>query len=144
MCLAVYIAADQPLPEIDWDEHHPAFYIRRIQPSELSVRKHFTKPHIYSAGAHEGCGCGFSYGLLRLNGIEEDPVALAAGQESVRRLSAYLSEATAKLGPVELYACDSESVETPPELRATIRPGELGGESFCFQVNEFFVVQPET
>ena len=143
MCLAVYIAADQPLAEIAWDERCPAFHVRRIQGSESAVRQHFTKPHIYYAGAHEGCGCGFSYGLLRLNGVEEDPATLAAGQESVRRLSAYLSEATAKLGALELYACQSEAVEAPPESRATIRSSGIGGEYFCFQVNEFFLVQPE-
>ncbi len=144
MCLAVYIAADQPLPEIAWDERHPAFHVRRIQPFESGIQKHFTKSHIYYAGAHEGCGCGFSYGLLRLNGMEEDPVALAAGQESVRQLSAYLSETTAKLGPVELYACHGENVEAPPESKATLRPAEIGGDFFCFQVNEFFLVRPET
>ncbi len=143
MCLAIYIAADQPLAELAWDEQCPAFHVRRIRASESVVRKHFTKPHIYYAGAHEGCGCGFSYGLLRLNGMEEDPATLAAGQESVRHLSAYLSEATANLGSIELYACDSEDAEAPPESRATIRPSEIGGEYFCFEVNEFFLVQPE-
>ena len=59
MCLAVYVASDSALPESKWNEHAPAFYLEAVPTSEV-VRKQFCYSHVYYAGSHEGCGCGFS------------------------------------------------------------------------------------
>lgn len=59
MCYAMYIAADKPLPLLEWDEAHRSFYVREIDAREQGVRVQFTKPNVYYAGSHIKCGCGF-------------------------------------------------------------------------------------
>ena len=54
MCMAVYIAADQPLTLVPWDEAHPAFYLADVDPADLPVLSQFTKAHVAYAGSHEG------------------------------------------------------------------------------------------
>src|SRR5262249_21994682 len=130
MCMMVYLAADRPLPLIPWDEERPDFWVRAIIPCEVRVRKQFTKPHVYYGGAHSGCGCGFRYGLVPIEG--EDRFAQQhreeeeQARESVRRLSAYVADAVDE-GSVEIYACWDGDQEAAPEERSVIAPAGLGG-----------------
>src|SRR5829696_3612944 len=100
MCMVVYVAADTPLPLIPWDERTPAFHVTELRPEVAAVRAHFSKPYVYYAGSHEGCGCGFSYGWWN-----DDAELNARNRETVRQLGAYLDAATRAAGPIELYAC---------------------------------------
>jgi hypothetical protein len=142
MCKMVYIAADRPLPLIEWQENNPGFWTGAIQ--EDGVRKQFTKPYVYEAGSHEGCGCGFAYGIWPID--DDSPWAEGrradeeAGRESVRRLSEYLSRAVEE-GEVELYACWDGDQEKDPVERATITPADLGGPAFEFKDSQFLIVQ---
>ena len=101
VCIAVYIAANRPLPTIDWDESHPAFYVATLGKDEEPVRNQFTKPHVYCAGSHEGCGCGFQLGKDR---GPKDPEQ-ARGRESLGAFSKYLEDALTRVDDLELFAC---------------------------------------
>jgi hypothetical protein len=61
MCLALYIAASKPLPEVAWDPKKPAFHVVPLPENMQDVRKLLPYPHIYYVGSHEGCSCAFNY-----------------------------------------------------------------------------------
>jgi hypothetical protein len=156
MCVMVYLASDRSLPEIDWNPDAPGFHASAtIELRAEHVRKRFSKPFVYYLGAHEGCGCGFSYetdeSLQDLYG--KDPSYLAKVitgneqcRENVRRLREYVS-AAAEDGAVELYTVWAGDEGREPTERLSVTPSYFGGDSFGFNaMNErrFFTVSRET
>ena len=57
MCVAVYVASDNPLPSVESDYLH----VRPISGVEEQVVTHFSKPFAHFIGASTGCACGFYY-----------------------------------------------------------------------------------
>ena len=47
MCLALYIAANKPLPIVPWDPEKPAFHVIPLSENVQDVRKLLPYPHIY-------------------------------------------------------------------------------------------------
>ena len=90
MCMAVYFASDYSLPTSAWNQACPRFYVVELAAHDQSVRRQFSKPFVYYAGSHEGCGCGFQYG--EYEEFEED-ADLADKRDSRRRLVEFLSVA---------------------------------------------------
>jgi hypothetical protein len=147
MCMMLYVAADRPLPSIEWRKEAPEFYITSLPPAYEAVRRQFTKSFLYFAGAHTGCGCGFQYGLHPVEGegqwadnLREEE---AAGRNSVRRLSEYLSQVVAS-GEVELYSCWAGQETDQPEERASITPADIGGPVFSFKERQLLIVQQQS
>lgn len=75
MCMAIYIASNDPLPIIQqreyskdafssptWPREAQRFHTATLRKEQEIVRTHFHYPHVLYAGSYEGCGCGFSYG----------------------------------------------------------------------------------
>jgi hypothetical protein len=144
MCKMVYVASGRALPLIEWQENNPGFWVRELREAEEAVRKQFTKPSVYYLGSHEGCGCGFAYGIWPI--ADDSPYAERrhdeerAGRESVRRLAEYLSEAVED-GEVELYACWDGDQESNPDEQATITPLDIGGPAYEFKESQFLIIQ---
>jgi hypothetical protein len=134
--MALYAAADAPLPEVPERTPPAPLSARPIQGAEGAVRPHFTKPHVYFLGSHTGCSCGFQFGV----GGDEDE----AGRESVRRLGAYLAAAVERAGPVELYACWDGDEAEPEAARAVVTPADFsaGAEAFDLEERWFATVVP--
>jgi hypothetical protein len=128
--MALYAAADVPLPEITPQMPPAPLSARPIDGTESAVRTHFTKPHIYFLGSHTGCSCGFQYGLY---GREDED---RAGRESVRQLGAYLFSAVARAGPIEVYACWDGDEAEPDRDRATMTPADFSGDAERFELVE--------
>ena len=138
MCMLVYIASDSPVRLIPWDPNDRGFHLQ--EPSgerDESVRRQFSKPFVYYAGSHLGCGCGFEYGQWEDPEEDEDE-----RRKSVADLSRYLADAVKEQGAVELFACWDGDQAEKPESRETITPEWIGGERFRFKEKQFFVVQP--
>jgi len=127
--MAVYIASPHRLPPIAWDEAAPAFYVEEAPPDD-AVRARFSHPNVYFAGAHEGCGCGFRYGVYPATD-DDDRRAEEQGRESVAKLREYLND-VARAVPVELYACWEGEQALPVEKRSAISVDQVGGDSFEF------------
>ena len=140
MCMVLYVAADRPLPLVAWDERDPAFHVTELPDSEAAVRARFSKPYVYYAGSHEGCGCGFSYGWWD----GDEPERTAPARESVRRLRAYLEAATRAAGPLELYACWSGDEGDEAWHRRELTPRDFAHDAAEFQLEErtFATVSP--
>ena len=130
--MMVYIASAQPLDLVAWDEAQPAFYVSELHESELRVREQFTFPHVYHAGSHEGCGCGFQYGQYPEFDDEERHLKRA----SLDSFSAYLSRQLAQEGAIELYACWDGDQTAAPEHQQVLTPSSLKAEEFYFLQRE--------
>lgn len=117
MCLAVFIASDHPLPSRPFSEERPAFNAGPLAEREEPVRRQFARAHVYSLGAHTGCGCGFSP-----QQEWEEP----ARRRSLAALADYVS-AVVRTGPVELFVCwhDPAELEAAPERRLRLAAHEL-------------------
>ena len=102
MCLMVYVASDEELPTMPYDEARPGLYVVREDAEEAPVRRHFRMRNIYLVCCHTGCGCGFQYG--EYPEVEDDPEELAAAEAARRALIRYLAEA-AEQQPIESPPC---------------------------------------
>ena len=129
MCMALFIAAAEPLETIPWDESRHGFNVQSITESEEVVRRHFTMPHVYYAGAHTGCSCGFTYGLLDVKDVADEDED-AAGRRSVADLQRYLAVAVARLGEVQLFSAWEGDFDEDAEQQLAVTPDWFGGGSF--------------
>jgi hypothetical protein len=137
MCLLVFIASEYELPTLSWDQEQPRFHVTELTERDEPVRSKFSKPHVYYAGSHEGCGCGFQYG--EYDGFEEEANLLDM-QNSRRRLAEYLVVALQHQSAVELFACWDGDQAAEPDHRSRIRPADLLKGRTFFQEREFLVV----
>ena len=99
MCWVLYLAADRPLPLWPFDPKAPALNIAELSPDELRVRRQFSKPFVYSVGAHTQCGCGFDRGQANAD------------------LRNYLAAAVSAAGSLELLACWDGDQAAEPDNR---------------------------
>lgn len=125
MCLAVYVASDALLPESRWNEQAPAFYLEAVPKSE-DVCTHFRYRHVYYAGSHEGCGCGFSKDG---RDIEE----LQRCQANYLALASALSNALLNGTRVQLYTCWEGEQTNRPESTGAVTVNELTEPEFELQ-----------
>lgn len=135
MCLTIYVAADEPLPEIPWDKKNRAFNVQSVADKDR-VRRQFSKPYIYYVGSDEGCGCGF------LPEDWKDPTGADAlrNMANRERLHDYLVSAVQR-GPVELFAVWTGEESMPPEERAEVTPAHFMSTWHDFGERQFFVVK---
>lgn len=107
MCIMAYIASDKMLPEIKWNEDIPDFNIEELKLTDSyfnDLRKTLTKKRLYYVGAHEGCGCGFSFG--RYPPLDEDDVEQdRKGKASVNKLFQYIDDNLVPGESIELFTC---------------------------------------
>lgn len=131
MCLAVYLSSPAKLPLVAWHEESPAFYVQDVEASD-PVRSHFRWPNVYYAGSHEGCGCGFAYGLFPEN-LRDEQTAQddVRGKASLSALRQYVADAT-RANPLQLYACWEGEQGLPEKERVAASLDDLGGDSFEF------------
>jgi hypothetical protein len=139
MCMAVFIAAAEPLPFVPWNPAAPAFHLQALTEAEDGVRVRFTKPHVYFLGAHTGCSCGFNYGLREVRRAE-DQAEEVASQASVAALREYLRDAVERHGAVEVLTSWEEDWSNEPEQRLRITPDWFGGDSFSMPERVLFSV----
>ena len=131
MCMGVYLAADRPLPLVEWDEARPSFNVTELDDGEAEVRGRFSKPHVYYLGAYTGCSCGFT--------PDEDGEEEAAAR-SCRELAAYAA-AAAGAGTVELFTCwDGDYVE-PAARRLTLVADQLADPDVWFDELVFATIR---
>ncbi len=60
--MVVYIASEVVLRTWPFVVEEPGFHVTDVPAQDEAVKRHFSKPFVYYAGAFEGCGCGFQYG----------------------------------------------------------------------------------
>ncbi|MCB9629769.1 MAG: hypothetical protein H6725_20555 [Sandaracinaceae bacterium] len=108
MCNGFYLAASKAPPLVEWYEG-AAFSVAPLRENEAGLRGCFSLPHVVRLGAYSGCSCGFGYSETA--GADEK----ASSRASQSALIAYLAEAAAASGHVELYMTWWPGDTRPPE-----------------------------
>ena len=140
MCVMLYLASDEPLPLVAWNEECPGFHVSDPDPTYDEVRQWLSKPHVYDLGAHPGCACGFSYGE---HPDHEKPEDVRKSRETVRQLSEYLGRAVTEAGELELYSWWNGEESNPPSVRKALSPSRIGGDAFWFEEGQLTRIVPE-
>ena len=139
MCMALYIAADQPIPEALWVESDPHLGVMRVA-AESPVHERFSNTHVYDVVSHEGCACGFQLGQFPEFEDEEAPLK----RRSLTELAAYLEERLAEGRKIELFACWSGDESEEPESTRTLAPQDLRADTFYFREKEAILLAQHT
>jgi len=127
MCLALYLAASQELPVIDWDQENPAFHVIRLPKEAEAVRKHFRSPFIYYAGSAQGCSCAFNY--------EHE-------SDSIVDLRNYLKNALICVNEVEMFSCQTGSEDQDTKHRLQTSAEGIAFAEFLFKDGQHVLVTP--
>ena len=136
MCMVIYIASEVPLRNWPFDVEKPGFHVTDVPLQDESVKGHFSKPFVYYAGSHTGCGCGFQEGR-EYPQEESDREELVAADASRQGIEAFAREALELQRMVEIYACWSgDEAEAPATRRRLDFPSFPDG----FKEREFLVV----
>jgi len=128
VCVCVHLSAPASLQLVPWRDEAPAFHVREAAPDD-PVRAHFAWPNVYSAGAHEKCGCGFE------SDVWTDPVDPADAElrrTSLASLRRYVADAI-RLGPAQLFVCWDGDQALPATGRRTATLDALDGDPFEFE-----------
>jgi hypothetical protein len=128
MCLRLYIASDVELAQVPAQSPPGPLSVRAVEDVTAGVRGHLSKAHLYVAGAHTGCACGFTFG----------PNAEHAemGVGSVRELRAYLASALVTASELEMYSCWEGDEGNSVEHRERIDVTWLGTDADAFAFPE--------
>jgi hypothetical protein len=141
-CLAIYLAADGPLSLVEWSDESPGFFVTELTTdNDELVREHFSGAHVYYAGSHTHCSCGFNYG--RIPEFERDTDLLARKHHSLAAFSEYLAQEIGRVGEIELFCCRDGEQSAAPEITRALSPSLLLGERFFFYEKELSVVRED-
>ena len=124
MCQNIYISSNKELPEIDWDENSPGFYIKKVDNPDLikSLKEITESEFFYEALSHMGCSCGLCYAEW-LN--EDNP---KQRRQDVRKFAEYI-DANKKNNLVKIFSTDW--TEFPDEYpKKEFKTSEIGEEEF--------------
>jgi hypothetical protein len=74
VCLNVYISSSRELPQIQWDEKTPSFYLLKEEDNKTlgMLAPILGDKLIYQAFSFMGCSCGLSYGEWSMSNLEEN------------------------------------------------------------------------
>lgn len=139
MCMMVYIAASVPLALVPWNESQPAFYVSELHGSEVAVRQQFDVTHVFYAGSHEGCGCGFQYGQYPQFEDEDRPLKRA----SLEAFASYLAKQLTHTPSIQIYACWDGDQSAKPEHHRSLTPSSLSAEDFFFLEKELSIIRAD-
>jgi hypothetical protein len=146
MCLAVYIASDRTPPIAALDQAWPALCVEDMQFfPDNPVRRHLSKPFIYSAGPRDGgCGCAFLFSVINFKNDEGEYVEVESPDRIalVRGLANFLSAALQHQAAVEVFTCCSGDESFPPEHRRA-RPMDFIWDRTLFRFGELALVSEQ-
>ncbi len=140
MCTAIYIASDQPLPLVEWDEAAPAFYVTGLDEDAQVVRQYFAGENVYYVGSYQGCGCGLAYQPYP-GGDEEEA-------DRTRRdwdhFAHYLEDLLQRVSTVELFTCWEGDQHEPPTTRVVINPVDIREGRFEYDEGTYAEIRRRT
>lgn len=88
-------------------------------------------------GAHEGCGCGFSFNEYPEH---EEPDEVAASKISAANLADYLESLLGSESELQLYPCWDGEQHLPQSETQTLYPSQLRQNAFWFEERSFYRV----
>jgi hypothetical protein len=139
--MMVYLAAEEPLRLIAWNEDAPTFYVSKLSSDEARVGCQFQAHNWCYAGSHEGCSCGFQYGEYPQQQYE--PGEIEQRRSSLNRFAQYLRDELTRVGRIEVFACWDGDQELEPEHHRVLTPSALEQNDFFFRKREYSSFVPD-
>ena len=147
MCYLVYLGSDMTLPTTR-AEDATGFYLSEPGREIDDIRHHFSTTHVYYAGSHAGCGCGFFY--------DDWDEREELGKASVRGLVEMIRRALRTTSKSELlvtwdyhstwafrgWRFATRTRAEAPLRRLSMRPEELLADRFPLAENDFVTFRP--
>ena len=137
MCYELFLGSDVPLPTSEWRKEAPGFYLTDSDRGIRKAERHFSKSHVYYAGSHEGCGCGFFFDP------EVDPDGYEDDRNAVKELVAMINQALRTSASVELLVTWAGHEKRPPTRRLEMKPEDLLAEAFPLEEGDFVTFRAE-
>lgn len=138
MCLMVLLAADQPLPLVEWDETRRGFNVSELTEAEAPARERLDRAFVYHAGSQTHCGCGFNEGLDE-NNDPEDERDLA--RQARLAFAQYMRDALGRIDAVDVYTVWWGEWTHPVESRRVVGADEFERPGFLFVEKELLTVR---
>jgi hypothetical protein len=139
MCQRLYVASAKPLRTVSRGRSSPYLSVEDAEPS-ANIRRQLRGdlPHVYLAGGHVECGCGF---LAISDETDASPRRVdPADVASMSALADHLRDACRKHEAVQLYLCWPHEEAEEPIGRRSASLSELKGPEFRFRHRELLTV----
>jgi len=122
MCMALYLATDEPVPMSEWSRAS-ALFVDELNSEQYRVKRQFTKPTVRYIGVLGKwmCSCAFPSVLETSTDAE--------GCQLIEELRSLFLSGTANGREVELFYCWMDDEGDEPERRVETTPESLGSES---------------
>jgi hypothetical protein len=139
MCYEIYIAAGNFLETIPWDEKSRKLNVSKIGPKDDTIKKIFSKPHIYYIGSHLKCGCGFFYESSLAPNCDEQEVASQV-RRSQEELREYIKQSLDKSKEIELYVSWESENEKGPVKTIHLTNKDIATQ-FNLEERHFYIIK---
>lgn len=126
------MATSAPCRLIPWNAGNPSFHVTANSADSKRMSIHFTKPHVFYLGSHEGCGCGFRREHYNFN----DPDDASATDTTQEQLHKYLGECLENQDFIELYGCWSGEESESADHYREVTINDLKSDHFFFLERE--------
>jgi hypothetical protein len=137
MCQRLYIASRSPIATVRRTKAQPYLEIRKAPKTER-VRRIFgpDRKHLYVAGAHVVCGCGFP----TATGSDRPDQVDGRDLSSMKALVAHLRPSCRRHSTLELYLCWPQEETEDPVGRRTVSLPDLEEPDFRLRHREILTV----
>jgi hypothetical protein len=126
MCLAVYLATDEPVQQIKWNDKSPAFHVKQ-EGKWKAMHSRIKKKHLYYVGSNQGCGCGFL-----LDGIDKDSEEWKDIKKNYEAFGKYLTENVSNEA-AKIFVCwEGDQKKEPTQFR-DVRVEEIQNGFIVFE-----------
>jgi hypothetical protein len=132
----LYIASDRALPEIQWSDSNPSFYVEHVSVEEKDIRGHFSLPNVAYVGAHTKCGCGF------IEAPADDLEEIEARGKTVKQLTSYLNSILSSGGKLQAAMLWAGEEQNPVAPIGTLQTENMLAEEFPLEIGEFAEISP--
>src|SRR5260221_6520334 len=139
MCQRLYIASRTRLNTVRRSKAAPLLAVQDVS-DDARVRERFhpDRKHLYLAGGHVECGCGFPAVLAE--GNKRDAPDDSKDLQSLTALADQLHGACRRHSTVELYLCWATEETEPPLTRRTVTLEDLRDSRFRLRHRELLTV----
>jgi hypothetical protein len=139
MCQRLYIASRTRLNTVRRSKAAPLLAVQDVSDdARVRERFHRDRKHLYLAGGHVECGCGFPAVLAE--GNKRDAPEGSKDLQSMTALADHLRGACRRHSTVELYLCWATEETEPPLTRRTVTLDDLRDSRFRLRHRELLTV----
>lgn len=141
MCMSFYMATNNQLPVIPYNEKEPCFNSTYLNIPDKNLLPDFTLPYITEFGSDQGCGCGFRHALLENEHWYDvvNPENTQAEENNHQQLFDFITQNNQEQKTVEILSCWNEDFDSIKH-RETISISDILKHDFYFKEQALYTV----